>query len=282
MTRRLLVVVAIALAAAPAAGAKLPLKPCVVNDTSGLCGRLVVPENRAKPEGRTISLRVMVIKATLGKARPDPLFYLIGGPGLPATYDAQAMRETFAPGNEHRDIVLVDQRGTGASNPLACAPPPRNMKTRQQAIQYVRSCTAHLKGDARMYGTVAATDDLEAVRQALGYGKIDLYGVSYGTVVAQVFMNRHPGSVGAVVLDGATLIDIPIWERLGSNGQLALDRIAKRCAADTGCHKAFPGWEARLSKLLARLDAKPLSEKVDGSPVRMNGTGAAETIQSMS
>lgn len=149
-------------------------------------------------------------------------------------------------------------------------------------MQYVRSCTAHLKGDARQYGTATAMDDLEAVRKALGYGKIDLYGVSYGAAAAQVFMNRYPGSVRSVILDGATLIDIPLWERLGSNGRLALDRIAKRCAADTQCAKAFPTWRDDLPKLLARLDAKPLKETVGGNPVRMDGTGAAETIQSMS
>jgi pimeloyl-ACP methyl ester carboxylesterase len=284
--RRPLVIVAIALAATPAAVAKLPLKPCVVNGVMAQCGRLVVPENYAKPQGRTIALRVMVLKAALADARPDPLFYLIGGPGLPATYDAPAMQSSFGLINMNHDIVLVDQRGTGASNALACPPPPKTlpkgMTPKQASIQYVRTCTAHLKGDARQYGTATATDDLDAVRKALGYGKIDLYGLSYGSFVAQVYMNRHPGSVRAVVLDGATLIDIPIWERWGSNGQLALDRIAKRCAADRACRKAFPTWRADLPGLLARLDHRPAKVKVEGGLVELDGTGAANTIQALS
>jgi pimeloyl-ACP methyl ester carboxylesterase len=281
--RRLVAIAAVALAVAPSASAKLPLRPCFVSGANGLCGRLAVPENRARPQGRKIALRVMVLQAVLPHPRPDPLFYLIGGPGLPATYDAQAMQRTFATVNQDHDIVLVDQRGTGASNALACPKPPA-FETRKQAVAWVRSCTsaARLGGDARRYGTVDAADDLEAVRKALGYGKIDLYGVSYGTVVEQVFMNRHPRSVRAVVLDGSTLIDIPVWERFGSNGQLALDRIAKRCAAEPGCAKAFPRWEDGLPRLLAHLDAKPLARKVEGQTVQLDGTGAAATIQSMS
>ena len=281
---RLVVAAAAALALAAPAQAKLPLHSCVVSRAYGVCGKVVVPENRAQPQGRKIALRVMVLKAVLPHPRPDPLFYLIGGPGLPATYDAQAMASgAFATINQDHDIVLVDQRGTGASNVLSCPKPPA-FETPKQAIAWVRSCTspARLGGDARFYGSVDAADDLEAVRKALGYGKVDLYGVSYGTVVEQVFMNRHPGSVRAVVLDGSTLIDIPIWERFGSNGQLALDRIAKRCAADPGCAKAFPAWEAGLPKLLARLDAKPLDRKVNGQRVQVDGKGAAEVIQSMS
>ena len=110
-------------------------------------------------------------------------------------------------------------------------------------------------------------DDLEAVRKALGYGKLDLYGISYGATAAQVFLRRHPGSVRTVVLDGATLLDVPFMSRFASNGQRALDLIAARCAAQSSCARAFPTWRADLLPLLARLQAAPVTVQVAGSPI---------------
>jgi pimeloyl-ACP methyl ester carboxylesterase len=280
MRRLFAVALFVTLTLAPSAAAKLPLHPCTLGGTEGLCGRLVVPEDRSRPEGRTISLRVMVLRAT-GKARPDPLFYIVGGPGSGSTTMASAFRYTFSELNWDRDIVLVDQRGTGGSNLLRCTKPPVGIRTQQQADAYVRGCVARLKGDARRYGTADAMDDLDAVRRALGYGKIDVYGVSYGATAAQVFLNRHPRSVRAVVLDGGTLLTIPIFERLGSNGQRALDLLARRCAADAACFRAFPHWESDLRTLIARLQRKPASPRVAGRRVALDGAGVAAVIQTL-
>ncbi|MGZ4389691.1 MAG: alpha/beta fold hydrolase [Gaiellaceae bacterium] len=278
--RRLVAVAAIALAAAPAAGAKLPLHSCYHGGASGLCGKLVVPENRAKPGGRTIALQVMVLKAMGTAHRADPIFHLVGGPGGAATESASIWPTAFADLNWNRDVVLVDQRGTGGSNPLSC-PEPGNLTTKAQAARFVHACLAGLKGDPLQYGTATAADDLEAVRKALGYGKIDLYGGSYGATVAQVFLNRHPDSVRAVVLDGGSLIDLPMLERFGSNGERALDLVARRCAAEKQCAKAFPTWRADLPKLTARLDAKPAKVDVAGEKVTLTGASVAGVLQSL-
>jgi pimeloyl-ACP methyl ester carboxylesterase len=278
--RRLVAVAAIALAAAPAAGARLPLHSCYHGGASGLCGKLVVPENRAKAGGRTIALQVMVRKALGTPRRADPIFHLVGGPGGAATESASIWPTAFADLNWNRDVVLVDQRGTGGSNALSC-PEPGNLTTKAQAARFVHACLAGLKGDPLRYGTVAAADDLEAVRKALGYGKIDLYGGSYGATVAQVFLNRHPDSVRAVVLDGGSLIDLPMLERFGSNGERALDLVARRCAAEKQCAKAFPSWRADLPKLTARLDARPAKVDVAGENVTLTGVAAAAVVQSM-
>jgi pimeloyl-ACP methyl ester carboxylesterase len=278
--RRFAAVAAIALAAVPAAGAKLPLHSCYRGGASGLCGRLVVPENRAKPGGRTIGLQVMVLKALGTPRRADPIFHLVGGPGGAATESASIWPTAWADLHWNRDVVLVDQRGTGGSNPLSC-PEPGNLTTKAEAARFVHSCFVGLKGDALQYGTAAAADDLEAVRKALGYGKIDLYGASYGATVAQVFLNRHPDSVRAVVLDGGSLIDLPMLERFGSNGERALDLVAKRCAADRRCARAFPTWRADLPKLTARLDAKPARVRVAGEKVTLTGVDVAGLLQSM-
>jgi len=124
-------------------------------------------------------------------------------------------------------------------------------------------------------------DDLEAVRKALGYGKLDLYGVSYGATAAQVFLRRHPGSVRTVVLDGATLLDVPFMSRFASNGQHALDLIAARCAAQPACARAFPTWRADLMPLLARLQGSPVTLQVGGAPLVADDVTLANTIQDM-
>ena len=268
------------LGAAPTHAA-LPLQKCTVQGVSARCGVLIVPENRALPGGRTIPLRVVVLPAIGKSVRRDPFVYLAGGPGGAATESAAAVNSIWYGIRLERDMLLVDQRGTGGSNPLACSLPNAPVTTPDEIFAYIQSCTAALPGDAAQYGTAAAMDDLEAVRVALGYGKLDLYGISYGATAAQVFLHRHPGSVRTVVLDGATLIDVPFMVHFGSNGQRALNLLAARCAVDRACAKAFPTWRTDLSVLLARLKAKPATVQVLGSPVVVDDVTLAAVIQYM-
>ena len=267
-------------AAAPA-HAGVPLHKCTVQGIAARCGTLAVPENRAVPAGRMISLRIAVLPATLGRTHSDPFVYLAGGPGGAATQSAAAVASIWFELRADRDILLVDQRGTGGSNALACALPTGEISSPAELTSYVQSCTAALAGDAAQYGTSAAMDDLEAVRKALGYGKLDLYGISYGATAAQVFLRRHPGSVRTVVFDGATLLDVPFESHFAPNGQRALDLIAARCAAQSSCARAFPSWRADLLPLLARLQATPVTVQVAGSPVVVDDLTLAGVIQLM-
>jgi pimeloyl-ACP methyl ester carboxylesterase len=275
------VVGAAAVCAVTPAHAALPLHKCTVQSLAARCGTLSVPENRAVPAGRTISLRIVVLPATMKRTHNDPFVYLAGGPGGAATQLTAVVAGIWFELRADRDILLVDQRGTGGSNALACAPPTGEVSTAAELTAYVQSCTAALAGDASQYGTGAAMDDLEAVRKALGYGKLDLYGISYGATAGQVFLRRHPGSVRTVVLDGATLLDVPFLGRFASNGQRALDLIAARCAARSACARAFPTWRADLLPLLARLQAAPVTVQVGGSPVVVNDVTVAGVVQSM-
>jgi len=280
--RRLVVVAALLLAVPSGAAAKLPLRTCYLGGATGLCGRVVVPENRALDGGRTISLRVMVLRAWAPDPLPDPVFFLAGGPGGAATQWASAMRTAYAPVNERHDVVLVDQRGTGGSHALACPKPKAPLTSVAAGRRYVRACLAHLDGDATQYGTLAAMDDLDRVRRALGYGKIDLFGASYGATAAQAYIRRHPGSVRSVVLDGGTLVTVPIFERLGSNGRRALDIVARECAAEARCARAYPTWRRDVPRLLARLARRPATVAVPGyGKVTLAEADAAGTIQSM-
>jgi pimeloyl-ACP methyl ester carboxylesterase len=184
------------------------LAACVIGSVNAQCGSVTVPENRALPDGTQISLRVAVLPATdKAHRRPDPLFFVTGGPGGVDYDEVPSVAGAFAAENAHRDIVFVDQRGVGGSNPLACA-----ISTQTADLgALVRDCLGQVTADVTHYRTIDAVDDLEAVRRALGYGAIDVYGGSYGATLAQVYLRRYPASIRTLVLDGATLLDVPVF-----------------------------------------------------------------------
>lgn len=224
-----------------------PPKPCLVQGINARCGTFVVPENRAKPNGRTIGLHVVVLPASSKPARNDAVAYLAGGPGDAATEQAVDQGWQSSALNTYRDILLVDQRGTGGSNPHG--------------------------GDVAQYGTRTAMDDLDAVRAALGYRQLDLIGSSYGATAAQVYLKLHPSSVRTLILLSGTAIDVPFFSRYAVNAQHALDQLASLCASDLDCRKAFPGWERQLGELVKAWNAHP----VNG----MTGDELASVVHSM-
>ena len=244
----------------------LELKPCTVGEKyQAECGTLSVLEDRAasgavQESGRTIDLQVAVIKArTSGQPAPDPIFVLAGGPGTSAIEWASYYMQILGPANELRDVVLVDQRGTGGSNKLEC-PDPIDPDRRVEAL---RSCLAGLDGDPRAYTTSWAMDDLDDVRAALGYDQINLYGGSYGTIAAEVYILRHGEHVRTVALDGATLLEVPIFERWPVTSQKALDLLFSRCQAEAACHSAYPNLQQEFTEVLARLDRAPVSVPIN-------------------
>ena len=279
--RALLVAISLLVLSVPAqATPRLPLHPCKL-DASARCGTFRVPENRARPNGRTIALNVMVLPATGGKVAPDPLVYLAGGPGGAATELVSWIRAVFEAVNVHRDIVLVDQRGTGASRKLVCPPVSDSVTDPASLKRYVEACQRSLGADFTQYGTVTAMDDLDAVRAALGYRKVNVYGGSYGATAAQVYLNRHPGSVRTLMLDGGTLLEVPIFERWGSNAQRALDQIAARCASKPACSRAYPAWKDGLVQMIRNLEAEPVAVKVTGEQVTLDGDAVAGTVHEL-
>ena len=270
---------ALLLSAASTTSPQLPLRPCTVQEVPARCGTLVVPENRDTGEGRKIRLRVVVLPALRKPARPDAFTYLAGGPGGAAASEMTiAVAGIWSRVRERHDIVLVDQRGTGGSHPLACPEPEGTVESPEEIELYVKSCFATLDGDPAQYGSSAAADDLEAVRAALGYRTLNVYGTSYGATLAQVYLARHPSSVRTVVLDGGTLLDIPFYGRFAVNGQRALDQIARRCAAERSCARAFPNWTSQLRSLIAAWNARP---KRVTPETTLTGDGLAGVIQSM-
>jgi pimeloyl-ACP methyl ester carboxylesterase len=245
----------------------LRLTECQVGSTAALCGSLSVPENRATSRGRRISLSVAVVPAQEAR-RPDPVFWFSGGPGVAATDDLPAAVGFLAEVNRHRDLVFVDQRGTGRSNQLVC---PQGPDAGRWADD-LRACLAALPADPAAYTTAWAMDDVDDVRRALGYVTVNLYGGSYGATAVQVYLQRHPAVVRSATLLGGTLLEVPIFERFPANSQRALDAAFARCARDPACRTAYPDPAGDLRALTARLDAGPVdlpvTDPATGQPGR--------------
>ena len=179
------------------------LTPCQGADapTDALCGRLDVFENRAARAGRRISLKIVVLPALSPDPAPDPLVFLAGGPGQGAAKLAREVRELFGRIQADRDIVLVDQRGTGESNPLDCRSDEDSLAALSEpddvGLQRLKQCLAGYDADPRYYTTTIAMDDLDEVRAHLGYARINIYGGSYGTRAGLVYLRQHGERVHA-------------------------------------------------------------------------------------
>lgn len=235
--------------------------PAGVGAVGARCGALAVPENPDAPDGRQIDLHVAVVPALSRRTAADPLFVLAGGPGQAASDFYSAYAAAFAPVGRDRDIVLVDQRGTGRSAALACDYPedPDVADIDPEQLQALtRECLGSLSGDPRYYTTSVAVRDLEAVRQALGYPQINLYGVSYGTRVAQHYLRRYPQQVRTLVLDGAVPPEVRLGPDVPLDAQRALDGLFARCAADSACQARFGDPAATFATLRTRLDTPVL------------------------
>lgn len=220
------------------------------------CGFVEVPENRERPDGRRIRLNVIVLPALKPDPARAPMYDLEGGPGIAVTHNV-GFYLSDGEGYRDRDIVLIDQRGTGGSNSLAC-PPLAAAEAAYQPLypaDLVARCRAELEthADLSRYGTAEAVADVDAVRQALGHDRLILNGLSYGTTLALRYLATHPDRVRAVVLWSAA----PPWAMPprdhAVNAEQMMRQLFADCAADAGCARAYPTLEADLDAALARL-----------------------------
>jgi pimeloyl-ACP methyl ester carboxylesterase len=215
------------------------------------CTQLAVPEDPLRPRGRAISLHIVVVPATKRPAA-GALFYLEGGPGGAEPDSAIRVNRLFAEVGRDRDLVIVDQRGSGASSRLACPDAKVPARDATAVTAYLSRCFAGLRRDPRLYTSSVAAADLERVRRTLGYGKIDVYGTSYGATLAQVYFRRYARSVRSLVLDGGSLTGVRIYDVSARNAERALDAELARCAAAPACRHAFPHPRRELDAILAR------------------------------
>jgi pimeloyl-ACP methyl ester carboxylesterase len=250
------------------------LVPCQIKDVQGdvRCGTIQVPENRSSRSGRAIDLNVLVLAAA-GAPRADPMVVLQGGPGQGASGLADFYGRLLADVRTERDIVLVDVRGTGQSNPLNCDLQPQGRTTADLLpVESVRRCRAALesRADLHQYTTSAIVADLEDVRIALGYERLNIYGTSYGTRVALEYLRRHPTGVRTLTLKGVVPPSDTMPATHARQGQEALEQVLARCEADAACRGTFPDVRAQLEKLTVRLQREPVhapAKTPEGKPV---------------
>lgn len=256
------------------------------------CGTVVVFENRLSPGGRTVELNVIVLAATSKPAAKDAIFGIAGGPGQP-TADQNGLGFASIAGDAHatRDVVLVDQRGTGGSHPLQCTIYPGADTTRYFGPDWpadvFNRCAQRLSAiaDLSQYITDNAADDLDDVRAALGYDSVDLIGASYGTAVALDYMRRHPQRVRSAVFDGVVATDSKGPLLYAKAAQAAVDALFSDCAADAACHSAYQNPRADLDAVLSKLSHGPVSATVTDPltkaefPVQIGSETWVSTVQ---
>ncbi len=241
----------------------LPLKACRI---AGIrhevrCGSLRRPLDPAQATKRQIDIHFAVIPALSRRKLPDPVFFLAGGPGQSAIALAPMVMPLLTRLNNRRDIVFVDQRGTGRSAPLDCPDDAQTSLAKQMDAQErearLRDCLVKLQalpyGDLRYFSTHLAMQDLEAVRVALAATQINLVGGSYGTRAALEYMRQFPKAVRRVVIDGVAPPDMALPASASRDNQAVLDAVFSACTRETRCAKAFPSLRADVTALLGRL-----------------------------
>ncbi|MDR6841807.1 alpha/beta hydrolase [Pseudoxanthomonas sacheonensis] len=226
------------------------------------CATLQVPENPAAPNGRKIGLKIAWIPADKDDAaEPDPVFMLAGGPGQSALESYPSTAGAFAETRKKRHLILVDQRGTGASNALTCKEPfdETQLPTPQAASDYTKRCLVSLskRADPRFYTTSEAIQDLDAVRKAIGAAQINLVGISYGTRVAQQYAAKYPASTRTLVLDSVAPNSLVLGNEFSRNLEDALDLQFALCAKTPACVRRMGNPREKLRALMAKLETDP-------------------------
>jgi pimeloyl-ACP methyl ester carboxylesterase len=260
-----------------------PCDPALQNPRL-VCGTVTVPENRSAAGGRAIALNVAIVRAA--RKRPDavPMFHLDGGPGIGATGVAGFY---LGPGSFYaatRDVVIVDQRGTGRSGALRCARvesrPPWEDEYRAEDVAECRR-TLEAQADLTQYSTESAALDLDSVRQAVGAASIDLWALSYGTRLAQVYLKRFPARVHAAALVGFAPLDYRTPLSHAVNAQRVLDLILYECQHEAACARKYPNLRDEWQSLLRRFDAGPVTLTMRGGEVSLGRGRFAELFRNM-
>lgn len=219
-------------------------------------------EASAGTSAGTIRLAIARIPARRRSERTDAFTLLAGGPGQSAIDSFPMLAFAFRHVMRDHDVILVDQRGTGQSARLSCPEPIEPMGgdfdvDPSRLAEATRDCLASLPHEPRYFTTSVAVQDLELVRQRLGVGQWNLYGISYGTRVAQHYLRRYPDAVRSVVLDAVVPPDEILGPDIAPLAQRALDLIFERCADDPGCHGAFGDIALGTRLLLDSLQEQP-------------------------
>ena len=252
------------LAGAASQAASLPLHACRLAglEHDAQCGVLKRPLDPARPDGTQIDLHVVVIPALARQKLPDPIFFFAGGPGQSAIELAGTIEHLTSRLGARRDLVLIDQRGTGHSAPLKCDEPTAQdalaqALDRTRAVAALDTCRVALQklpwGDLRFYTTTIAMADTDAVREALAYDRINLLGISYGTRASLEYLRAYPSHVRRVMIDGVAPPDMVLPDTDDADADAALAALFRDCAAEKACAQAHPALDQAWQRLLAAM-----------------------------
>ena len=268
-------------AAPPGSTPALQLTPCKVADIAEevRCGTFLVPEDRLRPDGRTLSLKVVVIRAKEPRGSSEPVFLFEGGPGDAATESASYVRDNWV--SREKDVVLIDQRGTGEGHKLTCKLAgsdeniPGYIESRGAALA---ACGAKLSKevDVTKYVTPVAIQDVDEIRRALGYDKINVHGGSYGGRAAMAYARYYPQAVRAAYLVAPAPLELKLPLYFAWSAQRAVDAKLAECAKEADCRARYPDPEGDLEAIVRQLDKGPIEVVVDhpktGLPIKVSLT----------
>ncbi|PSJ28492.1 transporter [Streptosporangium nondiastaticum] len=239
------------------------------------CGTLTVPENRARRNSRTITLGVAVLRAATSTPKPDPVVWLAGGPGDDAVGEAQMAIDGGL--NRDRDVILMSQRGTYAADPALTCPNIDEFNAGAVGLVYdapstgrlhvkaTRTCREQLVSrgaDLSAYNDTESAADYADLRKALGIGQWNVFGISYGTHLALIYMRQHPQGIRSVGIDGILPPSRAGSALTWSSARQGFDGLFKACARQPACNRRYPHLSATFDRLVRRLEAHPVTTTV--------------------
>ncbi|MCJ8269252.1 MAG: alpha/beta hydrolase [Psychrosphaera sp.] len=251
----------VAIAEAP--NTKLTMTDCHLNGIKAQvrCGTLQVPENYSKKDGPQLSINFAILPAIDNSKETLPLMFLAGGPGQAAVEMAGRLNKLFTEARKTRDIIMVDQRGTGKSHPLECPDIEEldnyTITPEEFDQQEIKDCIAQFTGDLSQFNSENAIRDFDAIRAALGHKQLNLYGGSYGTRAALVYMRLFPQNIRSVVLDSVGPIEVPIG-LFGQSSARSFELLLKHCQEEETCNQAYPQLTQEFKQLINRLEQAPV------------------------
>jgi pimeloyl-ACP methyl ester carboxylesterase len=255
------------------------------------CGFLVVPENRAKPDGRTIRLAVAIVPAASPRPAPDPVAYMSGGPGYAAILQAEVAVDIGL--NRNRDLILMDQRATALNKPALTCPeydrarahpelPYDSASSERRQVAAVGACRSRLaaKGlDLGAYNTTENAADFADLRRALGIPQWNVYAFSYGTDLALTYMREHPQGIRSVTIDSVMTPHLASVGRAWTSYREAFDNVLRACEAQRRCRERYPRLGRTFASLVRKLESDPLRTRAkpaeDVPPVKVALDGGA-------
>ncbi|WP_394129146.1 alpha/beta hydrolase [Shewanella maritima] len=244
------------------------------------CGSLSVPENPQQPDGKQIDVHFAILPAIKNAFPQEALLAIAGGPGQSAIDNAAGFDRMLTKVRQQRDILLIDQRGTGKSNILSCDDGSmaslsfndEDTNVGQMTQECLDTIAEENPSDIHQYNSVTALADFEAVRQHLGYSKLHLYGISYGSRMAQLYVRHYPEALATVTLDGIVPMQQSVLA-IGGAIERAFNILFNECAGTPACNEAYPNLQTHYQKVDQALALNPVSQSV-----RDPLTNAPETL----